>query len=128
MKRFRQFATFLGLFSAIILTGCISQQTAAHSAKGQLLQEAERYTSDLKGQDKLPGYSSNERGRVIASAPWKGGNVSYPASVFVRAWKEGDETIFCYDLVKDTPESNWQLTRATHLDKDKKLIAQLFPQ
>src|SRR5215831_7774805 len=121
----RQSAMFLCIPLGILLAGCISQQTAARSSKGKLLQEAEQYASDLKRQDKLPGYASQERGRVIASAPWTGGEVSYPASVMVRAYKEGDNTTYRYYLVKDSPESTWELTKATHLDGHDKLIDQL---
>jgi hypothetical protein len=65
--------------------GCASQQTAARSPKGELLREAEEYALDLKAHNKLPGYRSNEHGRVIASAPWEHGDVVYPATVTVQA-------------------------------------------
>lgn len=123
-----QLASFFCIPLAIALAGCISPITAARSDKGKLLQEAEQYASDLKRQDKLPGYSSNEHGRVIVRAPWDGGHVSYPASVTLRAWKEGDRTKYCYDLVKDDPQSTWQLTKASHLDRHNKLIDQLYPK
>jgi len=107
---------------AVIASGCVSQEAA-------LLRDADRYTSELKEQDKLPGYSSTEHGRSIASAPLHVGHVSYPASVTVRAWKEGDEsTYWWYDLVKDTPESSWRLVKAARLDKDDKVVEQLFPK
>jgi hypothetical protein len=123
----RQSALLLCIPLGILLAGCVSQQTAARSSKGKLLQDAEQYASDLKGQDKLPGYASQEHGRVIASAAWSGGEVSYPASVMVRAYKEGDETTYRYDLLKDSPESAWQLTKATHLDRHDKVIDELYP-
>src|SRR5712664_3672414 len=128
VRTIRQMASLLCIPLVVALAGCISQQTAASSPEGKLLQAAEQYARDLKDQDKLPGYSSKEHGRVIAMAPWTGGDVSYPASVTVRAWKKGDDTMYCYDLVKDSPQSTWQLTKATHLDKQKKLIDQLYPK
>jgi hypothetical protein len=127
-RKIRQFTLVLCIPLAMVLAGCISQQTAASSAEGKLLQDAERYARELKDQDKLPGYGSREHGRVIAMAPWTGGDVSYPATATVRAWKRRDETMYCYDLVKDSPQSTWQLTKATHLDKHSKLIDQLYPK
>ena len=127
-RKIRQLAPILCIPLAVVLAGCISRQTAGSSPEGKLLQDAEQYARDLKDQDKLPGYGSKEHGRVIAMAPWTSGEVSYPASVTVRAWKKGDETMYCYDLVKDSPQSTWQLTKATHLDKQKKLIDQLYPK
>ncbi len=111
------------------LTGCTSPEKAvARSAKGELLKEAGLYASNLKANGKLPGYSSHEHGRLITSALWKSGHVSYPAAVSVRAWKEGDETTYCYELEKDTPDSSWHLTKADHLDRNGKVIEELYPK
>ncbi len=62
----------------IVLTSCTPEKSAARSAKGKLVQEAGECASDLKAQGKLPGFSGNEHGRKIASAPWESGQVSYP--------------------------------------------------
>jgi len=103
-------------------------QRGRRSEKGQLLQDAERYVSELKQQDKLPGYSSTEHGNLIAMAPWHGGEVTYPASVMVRAYKRGDESTYCYALMKNTSESTWRLVEGTRLDKHDKVTEQLFPK
>jgi hypothetical protein len=121
----------LGLLASLSLTGltgCLNVKAAAQSPQAKLLQEAEQYVSEQRAQDKLPGWRSTEHGRDIASAPWRGGNVSYPAWVIVRAWKAGDESTYWYELVKDTPESSWRLVEATHLDKHDKVIEPLFPK
>lgn len=129
MSVFRLISWSLCVLVVVVLTGCISpEETASGSPKGKLLKEAGEFASDLKAHDKLPGYSSNEHGRLITSAAWKGGHVSYPATVTVRAWKEGDDTTYCYALVKDNPESNWQLTKVTHLDKSDQVIEQFVPK
>ena len=127
VRRIRQIVSLLCIPLAVALGGCISQQTVARSAEGNLLQDAEQYVRNLSRQGKLPGYSNKELDRVIAMAPWMGEEVSYPASVMVQVWKEGDETMYRYDLVKDSPQSGWQLTKATHLDKQSDFIAQLYP-
>jgi len=124
----KRLAASLGIFLVAVFAGCINPETAARSPKAELLQDAERYALDLKAQDKLPGYSSKEHGKVIASAPWNGGNVSYPASVTVRAWKQGDETTYCYAFVKNSPVSIWHLSQATHLDKHDNVLEQLYPK
>ncbi len=112
----------------MLLAACTTGKSAAGSAKGKLIKEAEEYASGLRASGKLPGFSSNEHGREITSALWKGGDVSYPATVTVRAWKEGDDTTYCYSLVKNTPASAWQLTSATHLDSHDQVIEQLLPK
>jgi len=126
----QQLAWFLCLFVAFVITGCVSQETAAKSPKGKLLQDADSYVSELKEQGKLPGFSSTEHVtvRLIASAPWKGGDVSYPAPVMVRIWKQGDDSTYYYALVKDTQEAPWRLTKATLCDKHDKVIERLFPK
>jgi hypothetical protein len=127
VRKIRQIASLICIPLALVLAGCISQQTVTRSAEGNLLQDAERYVRTLNHQGKLPGYRGKELDQVIAMAPWMGQEVSYPAPVTVQAWKAGDETMYCYDLVKDSPQSGWQLTKATHLDRQNKLIADLYP-
>jgi hypothetical protein len=127
VRRIRQIASMLCIPLAAVLAGCISQQTVARSPEGNLLQDAEQYVRNLSHQGKLPGYGSKELDRVIAMAPWMGSEISYPASVMVQVWKQGDETMYRYDLVKDSPRSAWQLIKATHLDKQSEFIAQLYP-
>jgi hypothetical protein len=128
VRRIRQIASLLCIIPvAVLLAGCISQQTVARSAEGNLLQDAEQYVRNLSHRGKLPGYSGKELDRVIAMAPWTGEEVSYPASVVVQAWKQGDDTMYRYDLVKNSPQSGWQLTKATHLDNQSDFIAQLYP-
>jgi hypothetical protein len=124
VRKIRQIVLLLCI--PAVLAGCISQQTVTRSAEGNLLQDAEQYTRNLNHQGKLPGYTGKELDQVIAMAPWTGGEISYPASVTVHVWKVGDETMYSYDVVKDSPQSAWQLTRATHLDKQNKLIADLY--
>jgi hypothetical protein len=128
LRKIRQIAPLLCIPVALILAGCISQQTVTRSAEGNLLQDAEQYARNLNHQGKLPGYTGKDLDQVIAMAPWTGGEVSYPASVTVHVWKVGDETIYSYDLVKDSPQSAWQLTKATHLDQQNKFIADLYPR
>lgn len=117
----------LCLLVGLFLTGCISQETAARSPKGKLLQDAERYVSEQRAQDRLPGWRSTEHGRVITSAPWPGAKVTYPASVTVRAWKDADDSTYWYRLQKDAPEAAWRLVEGTRLDKDNKVVEQLLP-
>ncbi len=124
----RELAGLLCVLVSIVLTGCVSQETAARSPKGRLLQDAEAYVAGLKQQDELPGYTRAEHGRMIASAAWGGGGVSYPASVTVRAWKQGDDSTYCYELVQETPESPWQLVKAARLDKHDKEVPLLLPK
>jgi hypothetical protein len=126
VQKIRQMAALVCIAVAVVLTGCVSHQTVARSDEDKLLQDAERYVRNLNHQGKLPGYSSKELDQVIAMAPWTGGEVSYPAPVTVQAWKAGDETMYCYELVKENPQSSWQLTKATHLDRQNKLIADLY--
>ncbi len=124
----RWVAPCLGIPVAIALAACTTETSGPRTAKGNLIREAGEYVSDLRAHGKLPGFSGNEHGREIASAPWKGGDVSYPATVSVRAWKEGDPSTYCYTLVKDAPQSPWQLTKAIRADSNEKLLEQLLPK
>lgn len=121
-------AWLLGAALAVVVTGCASQQAAVRSPKAQLVQDAEKYVSELKAQDKLPGYSSAENGKLIALAPFDRGHVSYPASVTVRAWKQGDDSMYCYTLEKHTKDSPWRLVRAIRLDNHGKVTEQFYPK
>jgi hypothetical protein len=123
-----KFKSSFGVLLILLLTAGVSPQTFGQSPQAKLLQDAEKFASDLKKQDKLPGYSSTNHGRVTASAPWSGGSVSYPATVTVRATKDGDPSTFVYVLVRDSAQSAWRLTKATQLEKDGKVIAELFPK
>ena len=110
---------------AFLFTGCV----AIGTPKAKLLEDAGTYVSELKAQNRLPGFTSTEHSRLIASTPWKGGGeVSYPASVTVRVWKQGDDSTYYYALVKDTQEAPWRLAEATRCDKNDKVIEQLFPK
>jgi len=118
------FLWFLCPLVVFVFTGCVATGTP----KAKLLEDAGTYVSELKAQNKLPGLTTTEHWRLIASAPWKGGEVSYPASVIVRVWKQGDESTYYYALVKDTQEAPWSLAEATRCDKHDKVIEQLFPK
>src|SRR5689334_376736 len=96
VRKIRQIASLLCIAVTVVLTGCVSQQAVTRSAEGNLLQDAEQYVRNLNHQGKLPGYSSKELDQVIAMAPWTGGELSYPASVTVQVWKEGDDTMYSY--------------------------------
>ncbi len=124
----KQPAWISGVVAALVLTSCVNPESAGRSPKGKLLQDAERYATELKQQDKLPGYRSTEHGSVIARAAWNGGAVSYPASVTVLARKDGDNSTYCYDLTKDTTESSWRLVKATRLDDHDRVIEQMLPK
>jgi hypothetical protein len=126
LRYLRQATPCLCTTLLIALTACTTDESAARSAKGQLVKEAGEYASDLRAQGKLPGFKAGEHGREIAEAAWNGGQVSYPATVTVRAWKHGDDGTYCYTLVKDTPAAAWQLTDATHLDKAGRLVEELL--
>lgn len=118
----------VSVVAAIFLTGCVNQKTMAASSKGKLLEDATSYIAALKQQGKLPGASSTEHGKFIAAIPWKGKDVSYPASLGVRLWKEGDDSMYYYALVRDTPEASWRLAEAAHCDKHDNVIEQLLPK
>jgi len=128
VRKIRQISSLLCISVAVVLTGCVSQQSVTRSAEGDLLQDAEKYVRNLNHQGKLPGYTSKELDQVIAMAPWRGGEISYPASVTVQVWKEGDDSMYCYDVVKEGPQAGWRLKKATHLDTQNKLIADLYPK
>jgi hypothetical protein len=76
----------------------------------------------------LPGFTRAEHGRMIASVPWTGGDVSYPAAVTVRAWKQGDDATYCYELVQETQQSSWHLVKAARRDKHDKEVQRLLPK
>jgi hypothetical protein len=101
----KRLAQMISLLLVGIVAGCVGPKAAERSAQGKLLQDAERYVSELREQNKLPGFSSNEHGRLIARAPWRGGEVSYPASVTIRAWKEGADSHYCYALAKEDQQA-----------------------
>ena len=120
----RLLAWFMCPLAALLLTGCVATGTP----KAKLLEDADRYVSELMAQNKLPGFSSTEHGKLIVSAPWKGGEVSYPASVTVRVWKQGDDSTYYYDLVKATNEAPWRLAEAIRCNKNDKVIERLLPK
>jgi hypothetical protein len=114
---------------AVGTIGWVTPSNFGRTDKGKLLQDAEKYASGLKKEDKLPGFNHSEHGHLITSVPWVGGPVSYPAHVTVRAWKDGDESAYyTYDLDKESPDANWKLLKAEHLDKDDKMIEKLYPK
>ena len=51
----------------IVFAGC----SAPTSAKGKLIKEAGEYALALRSDGKLPGFSSGEHGREMASAAWE---------------------------------------------------------
>ncbi len=124
----KQVAPYVCFLFLIVVTACTTENSTARSTKGKLVKEAGEYASALKAEGKLPGFSSNEHGREIASAAWKGSLVSYPAEVTVRAWKQGDESTYCYTFVKDMPDSAWQLTKAIRADKNETVLEQFLPK
>ena len=128
VRTIKPIAVTLSIFAALFLAGCVSPQSAGRSPKGKLLQDAERYVTELKQHEKLPGYRSTEHGSLIARSAWNGGTLTYPASVTVLARKEGDNSTFCYDLTKNAPESSWRLVKATRLDEHERVIEQMFPK
>ncbi len=103
------------LLLLLLASGCANPDVR-RSEQGRLLRDAERYASELKDRDRLPGYGGTEHGHMIASAPWRAGRVSYPAQVTIRAWKDGDDSTYVYSLVKDSAESSWHLVDAARLD------------
>jgi hypothetical protein len=107
----------------LLLIGCVATGTP----KVKLLEDAGTYVFELMAQNRLPGFNSTEHGKLIASAPWKGGEVPYPASVIVRVWKQGDDSIYDYALRKDTQEAPWRLAEATRWDRNDNVIEHLFP-
>ncbi len=121
----KRLAQIMSLLTAGMLAGCVGPKAAERSAKGKLLQDAEKYVSELREQNKLPGFSNNEHGRLIAATPWRGGEVSYPASVTIRAWKDGEKSPYCYALVKNDQQASWQVVSATRLDNHGKVIDEL---
>ncbi len=108
-----------------LVAGCAGPKAAQRSAKGQLLQGAERYVSELREHNQLPGFNSAEHGRLVAAAPWAGGDVSYPTSVTVQAWKQGQEACYRYELTKDSPQASWHLVAATRLNSDGRVVEDL---
>ncbi len=113
---------------ALGLTACATKVNPAVTPHGQLVQDAEQYVSQLRQENKLPGFSSAEHGRVIAAAPWDEGEVSYPAKVIVRAWKSVDNSAYSYTLVKDSADAPWRMTAAARLSSTGKQVEDLTPK
>jgi hypothetical protein len=116
-----QMRIMAALLTAAVVAGCVSEKTVQQSAEGQLLQDAEKYVSGLRQKNQLPGFNSTEHGRIIAAAPWSGGEVTYPTTVIVRAWKkgpgrEGERETYRYELAKETPQAPWRMLGARSLD------------
>ena len=107
------------------LTGCAGPKAAWRSEKGNLVRDAERYISELRAQDKLPGVSSGEHGRLTAAVAGGEDGVKYPATVTVQLWKQGEASPYNYDLQKDEPQASWRLTSATRLDENGHVVEEL---
>ncbi len=121
-----QIKCMMALIMAGIVAGCAGPKAAQRSAKGQLLQDAERYVSELREHNSLPGFSGSEHGRLIAAAPWAGGSVSYPLSVSVQAWKEGQTASYRYELAKAAAQAPWHLVGAARLDTGGRVVEDLL--
>ncbi len=115
---------------ALALTACVTQPNPAQTPHGKLVQDAEKFVSDLHQEGKLPGIGSAEHARIIAAAPWNEGEVSYPAKVLVRAWRITDNgtTAFTYNLVKDSADAPWRMTSAQRLSVTGKPVENLMPK
>ena len=122
----RAVVRIMALFLVGTVAGCVGPKAAERSAKGKLLQDAERYVTEQREQNKLPGFSSTDHGRLIAATAWHGGTVSYPALVTVRAWKAGEKPEYRYELAKNDQDAPWQLLSATRQDKAGKVVEQLL--
>src|SRR6188474_412091 len=127
-------AAQLPVISLILITllgGCaspesVSPESAARGQQGKLLQSAVRHFAQLKQQDRLPGIRREEHGSLTSKAlPLREGEVSYPASVTIRATKNGDNSTYSYGLLKESESSPWQLVKASRLDQDGKLLEEL---
>jgi hypothetical protein len=116
----------VSLILITLLEGCASPESAARGQQGKMLQSAVQHFAQLKQQDRLPGIRREEHGSLTTKAlPLREGDISYPASVTIRATKKGDDSTYSYGLLKESESSPWQLVKASRLGKDGKLLEEL---
>lgn len=83
------------------------------SPRGALVADALEFLTDLRAAGKLPGCGKDEHGSVeLATNTLKKEKADYPFAWTFHATKQGSRDAFYYTVVRETPESAWQLQRA----------------
>jgi hypothetical protein len=116
-----------------LLVGCTGgpapDKGAQNAAYEKLLRDAAGYVSNLRNQDKLPGFHPGDHGSLtsIPEPVWDNGPI-YPVSVVLRGEKEGDESLYRYTIMKQNEQSPWRLVEATRWDKSGHVTQQMLPK
>lgn len=115
------------LLAATLLVGCSndSSRDLASASKAPSTLEtvaAQKFLSELKESGHLPGFTTNDHGRMTSDYVPLAKNVLYPFSITYHCVKNGDSSTYHYTVVSESKDSAWQLQRAWKTDSNGKVL------
>src|SRR5665213_501858 len=94
------------------------KQTGVGPLVDEKMRSAEEFLNDLKKKKQLPGWSTNDDGTIYLEP--------YPDFEAFDGRKNGDSSIYHYQVSKTSNDSSWKLQKAWRTDQNDKKIEE-FP-
>jgi len=92
----------------VVATCWLLVSCSTHNAQIDL---AKRFVQ-LQDAGKLPGFPRGADGEIHMEPSERFGHITYPYSRDIFVMRADDTSIYTYHFVKDTSDSEWQLTKA----------------
>jgi hypothetical protein len=120
------------LVAIVLLAGCAgpkngTPEAIARSPQGKHLESATKCCAELMFQGKLPGVAKDELGSLETEAIPCDSPFSFPASVRIHITKK-DGSEYSYTFRQDAAASAWRLASASRVNKDGRVLEELFPK
>jgi hypothetical protein len=84
--------------------------------------EAYKFLANLKKQNQLPGWSTNEPGEMSIWQPNVDAPETYPITLSCICTKKGDVSNYHYLVVRASKDSAWKLQKAWRTDAKERIV------